>query len=534
MAQHGFGQMGGAGANINPDDLGMSNAFNQSFQNFGSNQNSHGAGFSSGSALISDDDLFDTLASPADGQSGMATGGHDFSGLSNLGMTGAYPQSMFAPQPGLQLDQSRLNGYSNTPEGDPMQSPFVSSMAQYRPVQHAQTFGSLQSPNGGFPGSPLTANDFNTDSSDPAYIKSRSRMSQSMPRKSTAAAAARSPMVAKTPSMVTAIPATSGDSFVGSPQPIRTNGSNHEKSHSGQWAQTPNSLSSFPGSGFSSPMQPGGMHSAQINELLLKGGTSMPAKLGTPMATSQEAKRKRRRESHNLVERRRRDNINERIQDLSKLVPSHRLDDEKIKKLISTGTPLSPTLTGISSPSQATSGLAGPGARRAAGSTAGNITTGLPVEEKDKGPNKGDILNGAVSWCRDLMWLLDKYVSRQEELIEYFNDRGEPMPFSITDDERRMTSELMIAMRNPDLEGEKKHFTYSRTDGSGLRVPDYTDYKGDPLDASGQPVEGMNLNQAIGSGGVSQDMGDQGDFWADDDENAEMEFKEEDEFMDLS
>ncbi|OAA53748.1 hlh transcription factor [Niveomyces insectorum RCEF 264] len=532
--QHGFGQMSSGSGSIDPNDLAMGGSgYNASFQNnFGSNQNSHSTGFSSGSALISDDDLFDTLASPANPQSGLHQGGHGFSGLSSVAMGGGYPQGMFPPQHGLPLDQSHIGGYSNTPEGDPIQSPFVNSMGQYRAMQHPQAFGSLQSPGGAYTGSPLAAAEFaNDNSTDATFLKSsQSRLSQSMPRK---APSARSPLTAsKTASIVTAMPAASTDAFAGSPQPIRTNGSNHEKSHSGQWAQTPNSLSSFPGSGFSSPMQAGGLHSAQINELLLKGGTSMPAKLGAPMTTSQEAKRKRRRESHNLVERRRRDNINERIQDLSKLVPGHRLEDEKIKKLITTGTPLSPTLTGISSPSQATSGLAGPGARRAAGSTAGNITTGLPVEERDKGPNKGDILNGAVSWCRDLMWLLDKYVSRQEELIEFFNDRGEPMPFSITDDERRMTSELMIAMRNPDgAEGEKKHFTYSRTDGSGLRVPDYTDYKGDPLNGSGQ-AELLSLSPDGRNAALVHDL-DQGDFWGEDDGSGDMELKEE-EFMDLT
>ncbi|CAK7210704.1 hypothetical protein SCUCBS95973_000878 [Sporothrix curviconia] len=530
MAQHGFGQMGGGNGAIDPNDLAA--GFGQSFQNnFGSNQNS--TGFSSGAALISDDDLFDTLANPADAQSGLHSG-HDFSGMTNVGMGSGYSQSMFAAQHGLSLDQTHINGYSNTPDGDPIQSPFVSGMNQYRSMQHPHAFGSLQSP-GGYTGSPLAASNFTgDDAAEAAFIKSsRARLSQSMPRKT---ATARNPLTTK--SMGTSIPATSVDSFVGSPQPIRTNGSNHEKSSSGQWAQTPNSLSSFPGSGFSSPMQPGGLHSAQINELLLKGGTSMPAKLGGTVNTTQEAKRKRRRESHNLVERRRRDNINERIQDLSKLVPSHRLEDEKIKKLISTGTPLSPTLTGMASPSQATSGLAGPGARRAAGASAGNITTGLPLEEKDKGPNKGDILNGAVSWCRDLMWMLDTYVTRQEELIEYFNDRGEPMPFTITDDERRLTSELMIAMRNPDgAEGEKKHFTYSRTDGSGLRVPDYTDYKGDPLNVSGQIdqlslLTGNNSGNAVGHL-LAQDL-EQGDFWGDDDDGGDMELKEEDEFMDLT
>jgi hypothetical protein len=37
-------------------------------------------------------------------------------------------------------------------------------------------------------------------------------------------------------------------------------------------------------------------------------------------------KRRRRRESHNLVERRRRDNINDRIQELGLLLPDNTLD----------------------------------------------------------------------------------------------------------------------------------------------------------------------------------------------------------------
>ena len=37
-------------------------------------------------------------------------------------------------------------------------------------------------------------------------------------------------------------------------------------------------------------------------------------------------KRRRRRESHNAVERRRRDNINEKISELATLIPEHLLD----------------------------------------------------------------------------------------------------------------------------------------------------------------------------------------------------------------
>jgi hypothetical protein len=285
------------------------------------------------------------------------------------------------------------------------------------------------------------------------------------------------------------------------------------------------------------------LRSAQINDLLMKGGTSMPAKLGTPATavSSQEAKRRRRRESHNLVERRRRDNINERIQDLSKLVPAHRLEDEKIRKAIQNGTPLSPTLQAISNPSQATSSLAGPGARRATSGTAGNITTGLPLDEKDKGPNKGDILNGAVSWTRDLMWMLHLKIQQQEELINCIADLGGRVPFEFSDDERRMQTELLEALAKNEEGHNVSTFSYSRTAGSGLRVPHHTDYKGEPLNGSSSGHDVVQHHVSIspdddGAGGVGNDLLDSGDFLDyDDDGSGDMNFKEEDEYgMDLT
>ena len=72
----------------------------------------------------------------------------------------------------------------------------------------------------------------------------------------------------------------------------------------------------------------------------------------------------------------------------------------------------------------------GRGGRRATG--AGSISMGIPREEKDKGPNKGDILNGAVSWTRDLMWAL--YIKHQQEaeLAEYITNLGGTFPFEHT------------------------------------------------------------------------------------------------------
>lgn len=298
--------------------------------------------------------------------------------------------------------------------------------------------------------------------------------------------------------------------------------------------QTPSgSMAASYGSGFSSPIQPG---LAQLNEVMMKGGTSMPAKLGAQpggAVSSQEMKRKRRRESHNLVERRRRDNINERIQDLSRLVPAHRLEDEKIRKMIQNGTPLSPTLSGISNPSQATSGLAGPGARRAAGAT-GNITTGLPLEDKDKGPNKGDILNGAVSWTRDLMWMLHLKLQQQEELMNAIAELGGHFPFELTEDEKRMQTELMEAISKNEVPG------YSRTTGSGLRVPHHTDFRGEPMNGSGNVGDGTSVSPGATNGtGLANDLNAGSEFWNDPDDDdsgpTSLNFKEEDEFgMDLT
>jgi len=313
-------------------------------------------------------------------------------------------------------------------------------------------------------------------------------------------------------------------------QPIRTNQSHrHQKTLSGQWdQQTPSSLTSFPGSEYgASPVQASVHPNPQISDILKTG--SLPPKLGA--TSTQEMKRRRRRESHNLVERRRRDNINERIQELSHLVPLHRLEDEKVRKALQNNSPLSPTLTGISqSPPQATSGLAGPGARRA---TAGNITQGIPMEEKDKGPNKGDILNGAVSWTRDLMWMLHAKLQQQEELASLIADLGGHYPFEQTEDERRMHSELMTAMKKNNA----STFSYSRTNGTGLRVPEYTDPKGDPLNGQADSLSLSPDAHSTGDAGQAG-VGGPGQYWSGHNSGGSgpesISFKEEDEFMDMN
>ncbi|KAG6026142.1 hypothetical protein E4U41_001343 [Claviceps citrina] len=534
MAQHGFGHFatGPNGANMDPNDLAMNGGFSNSYpnaNNFNSSSGNAPNGYSSGSAVFGDDELLDGLASPTEAQSGLHGQGQDY-GMSMAFNQGAFPSHRGS---GLQIDPAQLNGYSQTPDGDPIQSPYAAGFtAQFRPMQNNQSLGgSLQSPMG-YSASPLTVGDMGNDGSDSNYLKARARMSQQMQRK---ASSNRSPMTPKTNS-IHGIPIGPQDSPGFGPQTMRPSGS-HEKSPSGQWGNTPGgSIPASYNSGFSSPLQQGML---PINEVMLKGGTSMPTKLGVApgAVSSQEMKRKRRRESHNLVERRRRDNINERIQDLSKLVPGHRLEDEKVRKLIQNGTPLSPTLTGMSNPSQATSGLAGPGARRAAGGSAGNITTGLPIEDKDKGPNKGDILNGAVSWTRDLMWMLHLKLQQQEELMNTIAELGGHFPFELTDDERRMQTELMEAISRCD----SGTFSYSRTAGSGLRVPTHTDYRGDPVNSLAANLDAIGLtpDENGNHAGMSGDINDTAQFWNDPDDDGSghlsLQFKEEDEYdMDLN
>jgi len=232
-----------------------------------------------------------------------------------------------------------------------------------------------------------------------------------------------------------------------------------------------------------------------------------------------------------MVERRRRDNINERIQELSHLVPQHRLEDEKVRKHLANNSPLSPTLaaTGMSPP-QATSLLAA-GGRRATG--AGNITMGIPMEEKDKGPNKGDILNGSVGWTRDLMWALYNKYRQEAELEGIIRSLGGSWPYTEDDDEKRMRTELMDAMEKNDPDS----FDYTRGHGSGLRVPKHTNVAGEPLGQHGPGHMGtlspQSLSPGVQSGGSGANSGGHGQpqFWTHTNSGrGSFSLKEEDEF----
>lgn len=298
-------------------------------------------------------------------------------------------------------------------------------------------------------------------------------------------------------------------------QPIRAPSMpRHRKKLSNQWDGTPGSGPSLTAE---SPLSsPGHLshHASSISEVLKSGKhASLPSRVDGRSGghETQEAKRRRRRASHNLVERRRRDNINERIQDLSHLVPQHRLEDDKVRKqLVSNSTA---TATGSLSPTP------GPAGRP----TAGNITLGIPMDDRDKGPNKGDILNGAVGWMRDLMWALHVKTQQEAELAELINSLGGTWPFEQTEEEKRMRSEVLDAIEN----NGPSSFNYSRGPGSGLRVPKHTNMAGDAVSGA-EAMSPQSLPSPFNDTGSARSSSGQPQFWSGSG-NADI-FKEEDEY----
>lgn len=435
------------GSGINPSDLTM-------------NMNNHFGGSSNympGGGGIADDELAEGLGGGFNQQQDFDTFGqndHAIFPSNNSHVIGSH-QNM------------NHQIYSHTPDDAPIQSPFANNNGfDFNQYHNRQPLG--------FPGSMQGS-------------QQRPRISMSrLPSDN------RSPMSPKTPAISNLHLGTPDSGNFGSQPIMAANMHRHKPSVSSQWDGTPGSAHSWIDSPTQSP-HTGNLQHHQISEVMHSAKhASLPAKVD--MGQTQDAKKRRRRESHNLVERRRRDNINERIHDLSRLVPQHRLEDEKIRKHINNNGPLSPTMgaSGMSPP-QATSLLAGGSGRRAAGA----ITQGLPLEEKDKGPNKGDILNGAVSWTRDLMWLLYKMAQERDEMQARLQQLapGENWDTDQSEEVRRMRTELVDAVEKNGF----ATFKYSRGPGSGLRVPKHTNLAGEPLNHTPQSLSPDMQSNGSGS-----------------------------------
>lgn len=526
-----FGHSHGSDGSIDPAELTMhgeslptqNGAFTPAFSSFGGQQNLN---FTIGNSGIPDDELLDL-----GNLNQVQTDQDDFFNSPSIQQQQQQQQDPNTAQPfqerhpvgSLTVNPpSHLSAqmYSPSPGGQVPQSPFThhqhTSYDHVRPApipHQAQSLAGypMKVPSASLGGPVRPQMPTSTGSLDqrPMYNAARVRAHHHSFERN--GSHPRSPLTPKTPSMgVSGMTLGTPDS--GSfPQPIQVQHlgqhSHQRNFSSNQWDGQSGSLHSHVDSPLSSPGRTS--YHPQISDVLATGKpASLPAKVENGSSAtqganfqSQEAKRRRRRESHNMVERRRRDNINERIQELSHLVPQHRLEDERVRKHLLNNSPLSPAMgpTGMSPP-QATSLLAGGIGRRAAGS----LSTGIPVEDKDKGPNKGDILNGSVSWTRDLMWALHAKFQQESELADYIASLGGTWPFEPTEEEKRMRTELLDAMEKNDA----STFTYSRAPGSGLRVPKHTNLAGDPLNVSGlSPTSLSPANISAGSRNVSVGQG---------------------------
>lgn len=452
--------------------------------------NNMSSSFIAGNSGVTDDDL---MASLDLADSGMPTHMH------NGGMPQAQfptPQSFSAgAQSSMQMparqQPSFTQTYSHTPDGQPINSPFVNGFdfSQWQP-RHSLNASMA----GGRPG-----------------LGSEQRTSS----------LSKSPMTPGVGNLQIGTP--DSGSFPSQPVPVNQSLAGHRKSNSQQWE-------SSIGSGYSyidSPLgSPNGHQHVQISEVLNKGSAlSAPQNSGSgKIRPSIEDKKARRRASHNEVERKRRNNINNQIMILSRLVPAHRLEDDNIRRSINTNTALPASVTGGAgmSPPQATSLLAGGSGRRATG----GITQGLPLDDKDKQPAKGDVLNSSVGWTKDLMWLLNRLMHRETVMMEAITDLGGHVPIQMTDEENRMRTELQECLERNGVDS----FDYSRRHGSNLWVPGHTD-------PTGQPIANDGSDEAALSAQMGNEDGLDNQFWAypseTPDPRSSVDFKEEDEYINM-
>lgn len=502
--------------NVDPNSLMNGNGFGQGYNS----QNMSGS-FMMGNSGIADDELEGLFGNDHNAQQNFQQEQNTFGGDSHNGMNQQQQQFLGAGSMPMNMSHQQQmtnnnNMYSSTPEGAPIQSPFVNDFnyGQFRPMNAHQQSQSSQHQPFSVPGPSSYLNGMSAP---------RSHMT-SMERK---ISASRSPNTPNTPGIGALhlgdpeYPVPGSSSKNGMQQQSRSLLNHRHSASLSNWEVGSNAQSWQDTSPFGSPAngQPMAQHHNQISEVLKsnqpKVTSSLPTKMesGAPAFQTQEAKRRRRRESHNMVERRRRDNINERIHELATLVPLHRLEDEKVRKHLQTNSPLSPSITAAGiSPPQATSLLAGGSGKRAA--SAAGLTTGLPLEDKDKGPNKGDILNGSVAWTRDLLWMMRLKIEQEAQLEEILRGYGREWPFPRSEDEKRMRSEIMdIIEKNIRADNMTD---YTRAPGTGLRVPGFTNVAGDSLNGLSPGVQG----------GGSNSSGQQYNQW----QPEQSDLKEEDEF----
>ena len=415
------------GMDINPSALSQSLSGNQNLP----------SSFVQGSSAITDDELLSSFNPNGDShqqnsqmhQQG-TNGIHQFHTMNGLN----------GPMHG-NGNQQHMNAFSSTPDGAPIQSPFNRGNFDFNQWQTVPQQNQVHSP---------VLNGMQENHHKPS-------------------------MTPMTPHMNgLQLGSSPHNNYSGQAVPGRAVQHGRQTSLNGQWDNSLGSGHSHMDSPLSSPNAQ--MH-PQISEVLKSGTSSSPQR--SKATTTAEMKKAKRRASHNEVERRRRNHINDRINELAELVPKHRLEDDAIRRSVLSNAAMPMPTSGNSISPPATSGLAGSHGRRATSisHTAPAHTT--PPEDKDKGPAKGDVLDGTVDWTRDLLWLVNNMLSRQHELEATINNLSGPPVRSWSDDEQRMLSEVRNAIhKNHIMERQ-----YTRRNGTSLFVPDFTTHAGEPLES---------------------------------------------------
>ncbi|KAI7943249.1 hypothetical protein MJO29_013093 [Puccinia striiformis f. sp. tritici] len=175
-------------------------------------------------------------------------------------------------------------------------------------------------------------------------------------------------------------------------------------------------------------------------------------------------KRRKRRESHNAVERRRRDNINDRITELAGLLPSCLLD-----------TVVSPSESGV---------------MMVVNEEPGQAEDGQSINSHNK-PNKGMILAKSVDYIKHLKHLLDLQSQRNNELeAELRRVRSTP---ESQQEERKEADQDQQVMRE-DIAGEEGE-NVKGEEGQGGKNEDQSDQIHQWIKIHDQQIEPQNQNE---------------------------------------
>jgi hypothetical protein len=107
------------------------------------------------------------------------------------------------------------------------------------------------------------------------------------------------------------------------------------------------------------------------------------------------------------------------------------------------------------------------------------------------------------------MWMLARKLEQVDQMSERLRQlTGEEWPSEETEDERRMRTELLDAVSK----NGSGTFKYSRTAGSGLRVPKHTTLAGEPLNEISPQSLSPGL-QSNGSGSNTNSNSNNPQFW---------------------